>query len=111
MWLLLMVLGSLGGDERLPTIVDTIEVNHTSQFSQVVIWRWSHEYNRMDCVDYWLVNRSLAKLDELPTSHCGFWIANYRNRDYRAKQMIETWTEHDPERNNATLFPQTMRRR
>lgn len=111
MWLMLMVLGSLGR-EQLPTTADTIEVNHTPRFSQVIIWQWSEDYNRLDCIDYWLINRSLHHLDEMPTgplSPCGFWRANYGERKYQAKDYRETWTEHDPERDNARLFPQGMR--
>lgn len=97
-----LLLGSVRG---LPTDVDTIEVNHTPRFTQVILWRWSYDYNRNDCLGYWVTNYER----DLPTQTGRFWIGRWAGKVYRSRQMVESWTQNDPERDNAKLFPQAWR--
>lgn len=97
-----ILLGSVRG---LPVDVDTIEVNHTPRFTQVILWRWSYDYNRNDCIDYWISNQ----IEDMPTQRRGAWHASHGKKQYRSRQMVESWTANDPERDNAKLFPQSWR--
>jgi len=102
----MMLLGLILG-VSLPVAqpVDRIEVNHTPTFTQVVLWNWSHDYNRYDCVGYWLTE----KLYEMPTTLGTRSTVMYQGKRYSTKQVVQTFTRNDPERDNAQLFPQAMR--
>jgi hypothetical protein len=102
----MMLLGLLLG-VSLPVAqpVDRIEVNHTRTFTQVVLWQWSHDYNRYDCAGYWVTD----KIHEMPTQNGGQWTVMHDGKRYSSKQVVETFTRNDPERDNARLFPQSMR--
>ena len=102
-----LLLGSIGRNPLVTIDVDAIELNHTPRFSQVIIWRWSEDYLRYDCQDYWLLQND--DLQGYPTRCGGFTVAEHRGLRYRTKQFIERWTKNDPERDNASLFPQAMR--
>jgi len=109
--LLLMLLACDGSRLSQCIDVDLIEVNHKlgedgrEQFTQVIIWDWSHDYRRYDVVAWWLVSGN----DELPcrttcrTVRQGWLI--------RAGDARETWTTNDPERDNRLLLPEKYRRR
>ena len=94
----------------LPTDVDCIEVNYTPRFTQVILWQWSADYNRYDCVGYWLIDDISRDLGGMPTQSASGWsYATYRGRAYRAPHVRETWTRNDRERDNARLHPPRWR--
>lgn len=93
---------------------DLVEVNHrhdptngSLQFTQVIAWDWSPEYGRFDAQSWalisdWKRTETGVVVDVLGTDH----VLRTRCRYYR-----ETWTNHDPERENTKVFPDKFRRK
>lgn len=93
---------------------DLVELNHRHdektgehQFTQLIAWDWSPEYNRFDAqgwalVTDWKRNANDVVVDVMMTPR----IIRLRCDYYR-----ETWTQHDPEVENQKLFPTGKRRK
>jgi len=91
---------------------DLVEINHCHgadgehQFTQLIAWDYSPEYGRFDA-QAWLMVESF---DRLPMSVVVSTRDGQRSC-VRCKYFRETWTRHDPERENAKLFNPSMRRK
>jgi hypothetical protein len=105
MWCVLLLLaGSFGKPAATP--VDKIELNHTPNYTQVILWQWSHDYQRYDAVGWWMADR----LELHPTQHGQRWTAtNSSGKVFTSRVFGESWTRNDPERINARFFPEGMR--
>lgn len=83
---------------------DLIEVNNTKGFTQVILWDWSPELRRFH-VQHWYLDPEpdVRKVGEL-------YVIQIRNVRVTSELYRETWTVHDPERENAKVFPEKFRR-
>ena len=102
--------------------VDLIEINHffdedgKPKFDQVIFYRWSSARGRFDIVDY----KQLRVKNQIPTridegdGYVAIWIDKSDHNTIRrvhAKDLIETWTEHDPEMLERRYLPKDKRSR
>ena len=111
--LIAIVLGSGGysAKQKQPVEVDVIELNHFSDpvtgkycFSQVIGWVWSHDYNRLNIAGWYLYE----DLRNAPGWTPRGWTGSNHKRGsewkvFRAEHFRETWTIHDPEKENREL--------
>ena len=110
---LLVLLAVLhGGNAGRVVHVDLIELNHLYRdgqhtFDQFILYDWSPDYRRYHAICWAFpseLNRQLPKLGE---SH----RVRLDGIEVRAKLYRETWTTHDPERQNLTVCPEQYRRK
>ncbi len=116
LWMLLAIVIGVRGTNHEE--VDLIELNHklsesgAHQFDQVILWKWSPDYRRFN-VQHWFIPRDPseypAKAGEL--YQCFGFYHDQKRILIRSKMFRETWTTHDPERENTRLFPTELRRR
>ena len=94
--------------------VDLIELNHQHstdgliKFDQVIIWKWSPDYRRYDAQHWFIPHRPT----EFPTKTGSLYQCSAPNPTttiFQSKLYRETWTNHDPERENLNLFPSKLR--
>jgi hypothetical protein len=86
---------------------DYIELNHVVarnqvQFIQVIVWRWAHDYGRHDVVRWW----NVEDLSRYPRRLGDWYFASSGGENpaqYQSRVLRVTWTENDPERDNAKL--------
>lgn len=91
---------------------DLAEINHFHRhgceaFTQVIVWDWSHDYGRMHCQAFKLIDEWRTKPDgtlELRTH-------GSKPISLRPGRVVETWTDYDPERDNQRVFPVKFRRK
>lgn len=83
---------------------DLIEVNHTPNYTQVILWDWSEQHKRFH-VQHWYLDDE-PHVDEVGDVR----VIRLRNVRIVAELYRETWTKHDPERENSKLFPEKYRR-
>lgn len=82
------------------------EVNHCHdsrgvlQFVQLLAWSWNHEYRRWECHD-WVIVTDWVRT----TSGVVGQGYNGGRIEVRCKYFRETWSNHDPERENQKLLP------
>jgi hypothetical protein len=108
---LLLLIADVGS--KLATIsCDLAEVNHyhdqagRHHFTQLIAWDWSPDFTRFDAQSWLMVEsyeRDIRSVVVISTSgeRIELFSKNYR----------ETWTKHDPERENAKVFPINFRRK
>lgn len=103
----LILLLALGNPRSLPNEqFDMMELNHfRSQYSQVILYNWSHDYQRYDVEAWYLVEQP----ESYPTRTNGRFEARYQNKHITAKYFIETWTNYDRERKQSALKHHTYR--
>lgn len=111
-WLVVAFSSASNHSNTIITKVDLIELNHVTfesslGYSQVILWQWSPNYRRYDCVAWYLVDPN--KLHNLPQKIGQRWVARHRdtqNRDlqFHAKIFRETRTPYDPERESSKLL-------
>lgn len=94
--------------EPLPRC-DLIEINHYKPnghvvFTQVIAWDWDAQYKRWNA-QQWGMAREWDRTNNVTTIH-----TDTKTIKVRSKLFRETTTQHDPERDNQTLFPTKYRR-
>ena len=104
--LLALWLSSSHGQRPWDT-VDCLEINHHSQFTQIIAWDWSYGYERFNVRHWWMVTTGMP---DRPRMIAGWWQYEYRGPDFslrlRSRCFRETWTLHkDPEREDQALLP------
>jgi hypothetical protein len=93
---------------------DLVEINHCHdpdthelRYTQLIAWDWCDEYKRYDA-QQWVVVSDWKRLKREV-------VADADNKDeivrLRCNFFRETWTNYDPERLNAGLFPESLRRK
>lgn len=108
---LLFLLAVVFSGESLP-VCDLVEINHcteddgTETFCQMLAWDWSPQHRRFDCQQWVMVN-SFCRLDGVTHGNTD----QGRSVVIRSKLFRETWTRHDPERENLKLFGIQFRRK
>lgn len=97
--------------------VDLVEVNHffdeagNPKFDQVIYYRWSNERGRYDVIDY----KQLSSSDLVPVKigkldgYLAIWHDHNVLRSVHSRDMIETWTQHDPEMVERKYLPKDRR--
>lgn len=100
--------------------VDLVEVNHfhdetgRHKFDQVIYYRWSDESRRFEIVDY----KQLRSQEQVPlrvesrNGYLSVWQDRSDHnllRSIHAKDMIETFTLHDPEMIQRRWLPKERR--
>ncbi len=77
--------------------VGRVEINHMAgHFTQVIIWEWIPERKN------WHVQDWCHEKDAVFTSRSHLLFKGIK---LRYKYKIETWTDYDPERRDARVFP------
>ncbi len=98
--------------------VDLVELNHfidengREVFRQVVFYDWSKRHRRFHVRGWRLIKTAsqLPKRSHVPNRYVTQWIDNGSLRRVHASQLRETWTQHDPERQNRKFLPEDKRR-
>jgi hypothetical protein len=100
--------------------VDLIEVNHyfdesgNPKFDQIIYYRWSTERGRFDVIDY----KRLKEADQIPraveslSGYLSIWQDSSDQNIIRrvfSQDLIETWTQHDPEMVERRYLPKDRR--
>lgn len=98
--------------------VDLVELNHFFDdqgrhvFDQVIFYDWSSEDNRYQ-VRAWRLIKSASqnpRRDWETDNYVATWQDGSILRKVLAKNMKETWTQHDPELTEREHLPKEMRR-
>jgi len=100
--------------------VDLIELNHyydacgENSYHQIILWEWSPDYRRFHVVTWLLVDDDLKNY---PTRlNNGSYKVTWWNSDKNCYQEVtsslyrETFSTHDPEKENKLLFDEKFRR-
>ena len=110
---LLVLLAVLhGGNPGRVVHVDMIELNHLYRdgqhtFDQFILYDWSPDYRRYHVVCWCFPSTDNRHLPMLGTLH----RLTLDGIEVRATHYRETWTQHDPERENLLLCPEQYRRK
>lgn len=98
--------------------VDLIEVNHFYDdygrltFEQVVFYDWSRDDARY-MVRSWRLIKHPSQIPQRDWANGGYlcvWQDGELMRTVRAKQIRETWTQHDPELAELEVLPKERRK-
>ena len=105
----LALLLSLGNLPASGGSCDLIEINHYRPecgggFDQIIAWDWSPEYRRWHA-QQWVIVRDWQRAGRVVSGEGDGASVRVSARLFR-----ETWTQHDPERENQKLFPIEFRR-
>jgi len=106
----LLALLSIVGSSTTDGYCDMVEVNHYTPegsvgFVQLIAWDWSPEYRRWHA-QQWLILVDWSRRGDVVSCNGDGIQLRIRSRLFR-----ETWTQHDPERQNQVLFPTNERRK
>lgn len=106
---LVLMLFVVGGSPSVDGTCDLIEVNHYrpesgNGFDQLIVWDWSPEYYRWHA-QQWLIVKNWDRIGGVVSGDGDGVKVRLSSRLFR-----ETWTIHDPERENQKLFPINERR-
>ena len=106
--LLTLVLTFAGSGQGTPRC-DLVEINHYmpecgNGFVQLIAWDWSPDYCRWHA-QQWLIVRDWQRVGVVVIGEGDGTSVRVSARLFR-----ETWTQHDPERENQKLFPINERR-
>jgi len=100
---------------------DLVELNHyysvdfIFQFTQLIFWDWNHQYKRYE-VQAWILADKDRPHSHLPIKlgshnyHVVIQVYGEEPRVIQCRLFRETWTAHDPERVNKTLFDEKYRK-
>lgn len=83
---------------------DVLELNTvlnasgSAAYTQVILWEWSPDYRRLDCMGYVMVDNPR----QVWRTSRGLWV---NGREIVAPIVRVTVTRHDPERESSRLFP------
>jgi hypothetical protein len=102
--LLLLTLRSLGPQ------YDLVELNHyrsvhSAHFDQLIFYTWDAQYRRHN-VEHWVI----VEDGHTPMRSGPRWVVVIKGQRVYAKLYRETWTTHDPERENKKVFDESLRR-
>lgn len=101
----------VGGPSHLADArCDMIEINHYMPdsgdgFKQVIAWDWSPDYRRWHAQQWLILTEWSRRGDVVSCAGDGVELR------IRSSLFRETWTQHDPERENQKFFPCGERRK
>lgn len=112
---LLLIIGSFGR-EPSPNY-DMVEINHFCpgddgkiQFVQIILWDYSPNFKRFDC-QFWQIIKQPYYVDKQPGRYRVIWRGKKGERlTITAAHYRESFTKHDPERENAKLYAAEFRK-
>lgn len=117
--LILILAIGVGSRSPVVVVVDLVEVNHfydeesgEHKFNQVVIYEIDPVTKMKMVIDWYMLEKD--RLDKCPsrnyeTQGCSLFWPDDRSVKVVSRMFTETWTTHDPERENKKIFPEHYR--
>ena len=95
-----------------------IEINHRYDdqgrhcYDQMILWDWNAQYRRHHVAAWFLIDPARHEMPRKVGDMWYFTIPKLDGPQVKIKSKIrrETWTEHDPEREDKKLFDEKYRR-
>jgi hypothetical protein len=90
----------------LPPVVEVCEINTTPNFTQVILRRWHRlgEVNGHRVTEWWI-----AKEPPTIEPHGDKWLVRSEGREFIARSVRWTETQHDPEQAERKILPECDR--
>ena len=116
---LLVLLGALPTDQVAVDTVDRVEINHFFDdsgrhvFDQLIFYDWSYDAGRYQ-VRAWRLRKSEDQVPQRRWREAGSYVTQWLDgeifRTVRSAEVLESWTQYDPELAERDYLPKELRR-